>query len=216
LTGTPPSASMRASLEAATGRYVSQLTEEAMTYLTVERGLSKETVEYFRLGLVADPLVEHEAYRNRISIPYITPSGVVSLRFRSLPGGKDPKYLGMAGLSAKKLFNTTDLYTTEVVYICEGEFDAMIAHQMGLKAVGVAGVNNWEKNWWRVFRNRTVVVLADNDDKGQGQGMAEEISSTVHDCTIVMMPSGHDVTSAFNTYGPDSILQLIEKRMNNV
>lgn len=212
MTTKPPSDFMRQSLETATSRYASQLNEEAIQYLTVDRGLSRGMLEYFRIGVVADPLPEHEAYRGRVSIPYITPSGVVSLRFRSIGGGK-PKYLGMAGLSAKKIFNTRDLYTTQPIFICEGEVDTISAHQCGFRSVGVAGVSNWEKRWWRIFRNRTVIVLADNDDNGQGEGLAHEIGQTIQDCQTVMMPSGHDVNSFFVAEGKDALTQYINERV---
>ena len=212
MTTKPPSDFMRKSLAEAMGRYVSQMPGSRAEAYLAERGLSNETQEFFQIGVVANPLPEHQNYKGRLAIPYITPSGIVAMRFRIVPPDEsDRKYLGIAGVSAKKLFNTRDLMNTERVFICEGEIDAMTAHQVGLKAVGVAGVSNWNNDWWRIFRNRRVTVLADNDDKGQGKNFAEEICQSLSDCDTIVMPTGHDVNSLVMKHGPDALLQLIQK-----
>jgi len=52
----------------------------------------------FHLGIVKDPLPGHESYKGRLAIPYITPSGVVDIRFRSINNHPDePKYMGVPG-----------------------------------------------------------------------------------------------------------------------
>jgi DNA primase len=68
-----------------------------------KRGLSLQDVERFKLGVVAEPIVGHEIYKGRLSIPYITEAGVVDIRFRSI-NGEEPKYLGIPGA-------TTHLYS---------------------------------------------------------------------------------------------------------
>jgi len=203
---------MRKSLAEAMGRYVAQMPgTRAEQYLT-DRGLSNEVVQHFGLGVVANPLPEHQNYKGRLAIPYLTPSGVVAMRFRIVPPEEsDRKYLGVAGVSAKKLFNTRDLLNTERIFICEGEIDTMTAHQVGLKAVGVAGVSNWNSDWWRIFRNRRVTVLADADDKGQGKNFAEEICAGLADCDMITMPAGYDVNSLVAQQGSEALLDLIAK-----
>ncbi len=47
----------------------------------------------FRLGFVANPETGHEIYQGKLAIPYITPSGVIDIRFRSLNNDSGPKYL---------------------------------------------------------------------------------------------------------------------------
>lgn len=210
MTTEPPSDFLKKTLEVATARYQNQMDSETVKYL-LDRGLSKETAQYFRLGVARDPLPTEMGYKDRLSIPYITKSGIVSLRFRVLPPRtSDAKYKGYYGISAKKLFNPLDLYTDQPIYICEGEIDAMVAHQIGLKSVGVAGVSNWDNNWWRVFVNRKVFVLADNDDKGQGIEFAQSIEASLKNVTVVLMDSGHDVSSLVNSKGADYLLKLIQ------
>ncbi len=64
------------------------------------RGLSVEEVQRFHLGVVEHPLPGHEGYTGRLAIPYVTPSGVVDIRFRTMSGG-DPKYMGMPGAKTR-------------------------------------------------------------------------------------------------------------------
>lgn len=215
MTTLPPTDFMRRSLDEAATMYQEQLAGSQGEAYLLSRGLSKETVEGFRLGYVGSHhLPEHRHLRGRISIPYITRAGIVSMRFRIVPPDtSDAKYLGWKGITGKKLFNVNDLWTTQTLFICEGEIDAMTAHQVGLPAVGIAGVSNWNPEWWRIFRNRTVAILADSDDKGQGEGMASEIMEVVRDSMMIPMPSGHDVSSFVHDMGPQALLDLIEERM---
>lgn len=210
----PPSEFMRASLEAATREYESKMNGSNIQSYLLDRGISNETQTHFRLGAVESPSNhDHDQYNGRLAIPYVTPSGVVGMRFRVVPPTEsDRKYLGIAGQPAKRLFNTRALNTTERVFICEGEIDTMTAHQAGLHAVGVAGVKNWNKDWWRIFRNRRVTVLADNDDAGQGVAFAEEIIASLRDADYVKMPTGHDVNSLVTSEGQDALLALIEEK----
>ena len=70
--------------------------DQATDYLRT-RGLSVEEAKMFHLGVVDNPLPGHEGYKGKLVIPYITPSGVVDIRFRSIHG-EDPKYIGLQGL----------------------------------------------------------------------------------------------------------------------
>ncbi|MDM4718424.1 toprim domain-containing protein [Micromonospora sp. WMMA1363] len=197
-----------------------------MAYLK-SRALRWASVQFFRLGYVGNPLPGHEVYAGKLCIPYITRSGVVSLRFRTLPdpnpdynpddpGSPEwlpvdgPKYLSVAG-DLPRLFNTCDLDRREpFVCIAEGEFDAMTAHQAGFPAVAVPGVNGWSAWWARCFRGyETVYILCDNDDKGQGAAFGEKIAAQIGNSRIVMMPEGHDVNSYVVAEGFAALIEKI-------
>lgn len=178
-----------------------------------DRGLSSETARFFRLGWTGSPLPEDRHVSDRVAIPYLRQVGPTSVRFRATKPDQTPKIQGVAGIPAKQLFNVSALWTTETVFICEGEIDAMTVHQMGLPAVGVAGVSNWDKAWFRVFMNHRCVVLADNDDNGQGQGLAQEIQQTIRDCSTLVLPHGHDVNSFYNEVGEDALQLLIDEHL---
>lgn len=211
-----PLASLKAFWETASLDYHNSLmsspeARHAVEYLTKTRSLSKASAQYFRLGYVGNPSLGHEAYAARLSIPYLTRSGVVTMRFRSLPGDSGPKYLSMPG-EEPRLFNTRDLDRREsYVCICEGEFDAITAHQAGLPAVGVAGVNGWRPWFARCFKGYDAVyVLCDHDDKGQGAEFGERIVPQIQGARMVLMPSGHDVNSFVCESGEAGLRELME------
>jgi len=117
------STSQRQFLLQATQRYASKI-ELAKDYL-LSRHLSVEEASTFHLGVVEDPLPGHEAYKGRLAIPYITPSGVVDIRFRAM-SNEDPKYMGLVGAKTT-MFNTQACFVADK-YICvtEGEFDCIM------------------------------------------------------------------------------------------
>jgi len=73
---------------------------QAEDYLR-SRGISMEAARLARFGVVVEPEIGHESFTGRLSIPYITKSGVVDLRFRSLNPAVEPKYMGMTGAETK-------------------------------------------------------------------------------------------------------------------
>jgi hypothetical protein len=134
--------SQRAYLLQATNQYAKHL-HLAEEYLST-RSLSVEEARSFNLGVVADPLPGHEAYKNRLAIPYITPSGVVDIRFRTTNSHDDPKYMGMPG--AKTTMFNAQVVLTAGSYICvtEGELDTVVLSvKTGHPSVGIPGVNSW-------------------------------------------------------------------------
>lgn len=221
--GLVPKSDLRASLEKATRAYEAQLTtdDEALAYLA-ERKIGNAVRGYFRLGVVRTPMPGDESYQNRLSIPYVTPSGVVSMRFKSITG-HGAKMLVHEGDEAR-LYNTRALLGARDIYITEGEPDTWSAWDAEIRAVGIPGAEIWQKNartWRRIFANRRVHVLADNDDehtdpKGNtrrpGWEMAQDIYKSLGGCGIILMPEGHDVSSYRKEVGRDELKAWIAAR----
>ena len=166
------------------------------------RGLSVDEARQFHLGVVADPLPGHEAFANRLAIPYITPAGVVDIRFRAI-NGEDPKYMGMVGAKTT-MFNTQACFAADK-YICvtEGEFDAIV---MSVKTehptVGIPGANNWKPHYSRILDDYDVVIiLADGDNAGLE--FAKKISREVPNVNIIQMLDGEDVNSMYLKHGKE-------------
>jgi len=181
---------------------------EAEDYLA-ERGITLEQATKARLGVVLEPLTGHEAYVNRLSIPYITRSGVVDLRFRSLDLS-EPKYMGLTGATTH-LYNVGALFrASSQIAICEGEIDTItLDFACGIPAVGVPGVNNWKKHYSRLLQDFDKVFLfADGDNAGNefGKTLARELGNL----TIVNMPEGEDVNSMYRTHGAEYFMKKIE------
>ena len=160
------------------------------------------------LGYVSEPQIGHEQYRGRLAIPFITPSGVIDIRFRALDSDDGAKYLTRPGASSH-LYNVSAFQVdTDIICICEGEFDTMIATQCGVTAVGVSGANNWKDWYQRAFRDyRKVFVLTDGDSAGRELG--NRIAKQIDVAVIAPMPDGMDVNEYFLTYGAAALRERV-------
>jgi len=201
------SLSQKESLTRAAKYYHSAL-HEAEDYLA-ERGITMEAAVRARLGVVLEPLTGHETYINRLSIPYITRSGVVDIRFRSMDLS-EPKYMGMAGATTH-LYNVSAFFrATSFISICEGEIDTLTLDTVcGIPAVGVPGVNNWKKHYTRLLQDFDKVFLfADGDNAGSdfGKSLSRELGNLV----VVNMPEGEDVNSMYRLHGAEYFNHKIE------
>lgn len=200
------SQSQKESLERTTSTYETAV-DAAAAYLT-GRGLTQEVARIFRLGYVSDPLVGDEDYKGRLAIPYLTPTGVVDIRYRSVHG-EQPKYMSRPGAKTR-LFNPAALQVpSDYIAVCEGEFDTIITHGLcGIPAVGVPGANNWQPHFRILLADYlSVYVLADGDSAGRE--FAKTIAREVDGVRVVHMPDGMDVNDVFKAEGPDGIRKRV-------
>mgnify|MGYP006272376165 FL=1 len=174
------------------------------------RGLSVEEAKRFHLGVVDNPLPGHEGYKGKLVIPYITPSGIVDLRFRSIRG-EDVKYLGLPGAKTT-MFNAQAVLTADK-YICvtEGEIDCItVVVKTEHPAVGIPGANNWKPYYSKILDDfETVIVLADGDNPGLEFG--KKISRELGNVNIIQMPEGQDVNSIVLQEGVQFLDERIRK-----
>ena len=196
----------RESLTRAAKFYHSAL-HEAEDYLA-ERGITLEQAQKMRLGVVLEPLTGHEAYVNRLAIPYLTRSGVVDLRFRSMDHS-EPKYMGISGATTH-LYNVGAFFkASSYISICEGEIDTITLDTVcGIPAVGVPGVNNWKKHYTRLLSDfDRVFLFADGDSAGTdfSKHLAKELGNLI----VVQMPDGEDVNSMYLKHGVEFFQQKI-------
>jgi DNA primase len=174
---------------------------QAETYLK-NRGIPMEVARLAQYGVVEEPEVGHEAFKGRLSIPYITKSGVVDLRFRSLHPAVEPKYMGLTGAETR-MYNVLDIEkATDFIGVCEGELDTItMSGCIGIPCVGVPGANSWKKHYTRLLADfERVFVFADGDQPGTefARSLARELP-----VTIVQLPDGQDVNSMFVQEGSD-------------
>jgi twinkle protein len=200
------SKSQRELLAKATQSYEANL-NEALPYLK-SRGITEETARIFRLGFVASPETGHELYLGKLSIPYITPSGVVDIRFRSLSNDTGPKYLSRPGATTH-IYNITALNKDSgMLVVCEGEIDTIIASQVGFTAVGLPGANNWKHYYSRVLDGWDKIMLFCDGDNA-GREMAKNISRELDNVFPVFMPDNQDVNDVFLTEGADGLRRRV-------
>jgi DNA primase len=198
-----PSKSQRELLERATENYAQNL-REILPYLE-SRGINETTARIFRLGFVNNPEIGHEPYLGKLSIPYLTPSGTIDIRFRALsPDAAGPKYMSRPGATTH-IFNINALsMDADVLAICEGELDTVVASQAGFNAVGLPGANNWKPFYSRVLADWTkIVLLCDGDNAGRE--MAKNLSRELDNVFPVFMPEGQDVNDVYLAEGAEGL-----------
>jgi len=176
---------------------------QAEDYLR-NRGISIEVARLARLGVVVEPEIGHEMFTGRLTIPYITKTGIADLRFRSLNPAVEPKYMGMTGAETK-MYNVLDIERAgDWIAVCEGELDTLtLSACVGIPCVGVPGANSWKKHYTRLLADfERVFVFADGDQPGKefANSLARELP-----VTIVQLPDGEDVNSVYTKYGSDFI-----------
>jgi len=195
-------ASQKELLGLASDKYAANISM-AYDYLR-NRGITQEAARLARFGVVAEPEVGHEAFTGRLSIPYITKTGVVDLRFRSLNPAVEPKYMSMTGAETK-MYNVLDIDRAgDWIGVCEGELDTItLSACVGIPCVGVPGANSWKKHYTRLLADfERVFIFADGDQPGTefARSLARELP-----VTIVQFSDGEDVNSAYVKYGADYI-----------
>jgi DNA primase len=189
-------------LDQAAHRYAANI-YQAEDYLR-SRGIPMEAARLARLGVVVEPEIGHESFAGRLSIPYITKTGVVDLRFRSLNPAVEPKYMGMTGAETR-MFNVLDIERAgDFIGVCEGELDTItLSSCVGIPCIGVPGANSWKKHYTRLLADfERVFVFADGDQPGKefANSLARELP-----VTVVQLPDGEDVNSAYVKYGASYI-----------
>jgi DNA primase catalytic core len=172
-----------------------KLSDIARHYLT-QRGLTNNTIEHYEIKDIINPkralqktiekwgveraiksgLVKpkNEQYCERliwwdqtILLPFKNHERITYIQGRRLKGNT-PKYLNLRGIT-KPLFNLDILNSMkkgEIVYLCEGVFDALSASQIGLNAIGVLGASSFKETWAELFMNFQVVIIPDPDEAG--------------------------------------------------
>jgi DNA primase len=196
------SKSQKELLEKATESYAQNL-QEIAPYLQ-SRGITEQTATMFRLGFVREPEMGHEPYVGKLAIPYLTPTGVIDIRFRSLSNDNGPKYLSRPGATTH-IYNINALsHDSDVLAICEGELDTVVATQAGFSAVGLPGANNWKSFYTRVLADWSkVILLCDGDNAGRE--MAKHLSRELDNVFPVFMPEGQDVNDVYLTEGAEGL-----------
>ena len=168
------------------------------------RGISQEVARLASLGVVSEPETGHEQYTGRLAIPYITKTGVVDLRFRSLNPAVEPKYMGMTGAETR-MYNVLDIEQAgDFIGVCEGELDTItLSYCVGIPCIGVPGANSWKRHYTRLLADfERVFVFADGDQPGKefAASLARELP-----VTVVSMPDGEDVNSVYVQHGAEFI-----------
>lgn len=205
------SAEQRRFFEQAASRYQADLAADTagLAYLA-KRGLS-QAVDTFRLGVVRRPLVGHEPYAGRLVIPYLTPAGVVNIRFRCIEPHElcdgHPKYLSLPD-AGTNLFHVLALkQDSPHIVVCEGELDTISWALAGVPAVGVPGVDAWQKHWGRCLEDFEVIYGAGDGDKA-GHKFNAHLAREVK-ARPLRLPQGLDSNALYVQGGAVALQRLL-------
>lgn len=181
---------------------------EARDYLE-SRGVTGRMAQRFLLGYVTPDI--DPTYAGRLSIPYLTPAGVVGIKYRDLSGLSGAKYMSEPGCGTH-LFNAPALLEAgPVAVLTEGEFDAVaVTAATGLPAVGYPGTNTWaaQRHWPACFDHVSEVVVVADGDK-PGREAAHKVAGSMSQARVVDLPDGLDANSFLLAEGADALADLI-------
>lgn len=146
------------------------------------RLINSETSEAFKVS------EKKEGNRTLIALPYLLADGtVMNIKTRDIA---DKKYMRQEAGAEPCLFGWHLIpLNLRKVCITEGEFDAMVLHQMGFHALSVnagAGNHQWiESDWERLQQFSEILVCFDDDEAGR-KGAKEVINRLgVDRCKLV-------------------------------
>lgn len=191
----PPSSAQRQSLEALASRF-EQSQSKLRPYLT-GRGLAG-AAEPFRLGYVDPAEGVPRRYWHRMAVPYLTPTGVVQIRYKCIldhdhKAVSCSKMLGDSGVEVTLYNPAAVLDATGPVVLVEGEPDVWAVQTLaGLPAVGIPGAQAWKRHpyWSRCFVGHDLILVSDGD--AAGDSLAETISADLPELHHVRLPDDTD------------------------
>lgn len=156
------------------------------------RGLTDQTISEFMLGFDGQRYTIPGLYR-------LIPFCVKRRKADDIDDNNEAKYTSLYG-SSVGIFNSDTLLDAHSVVICEGEIDAMLLHQSGIRAVSsTGGAGSWKPEWAKFFTHiERVFVLYDNDKPGR-EG-AKKIQASIRRAKVLTLPEGvKDVGELFQT-----------------
>ncbi len=184
------------------------LPDDVLSFLKEARGFNDETINRYEIGFCAKhPNYQKDEYE-RLSIPIRRNGKVINIRFHAIGKVKDGGYKTLPYCS--ELPEATSLFPEEqlkndVVYIVEGELDALCAISHGLSAVSATGgAGSWKEEWTPLFKEKKVRIIYDCDTAGRkGAGkIAAILSPTANEVKVIDLDldDKEDITDWFVEY----------------
>lgn len=172
--------------------------EQALAYLT-GRGLDGETILEAHLGVVPGGYRQWRIIAGLnvpcgITIPWMSGETLWAVKVRRAAG--QPKYAQIAGGSSG-LYRGDALQGAKAALFCEGEFDALLAHQeasdlAAAVSLGSAG-NPLSDRWISDLVTVPLILVAYDVDRAGAKGAArlQALSKRMH---AIRVPYGKDIT----------------------
>lgn len=180
--------------------------EEARSYLKIDRGFSQDTIDHFNLGYDPD--------RNAIVIPIFKNNELVNLRYRLIsPKDKQAKYIQEKDCEVW-LYNEQGIdagLKKGSVLVVEGEFDCMATWQSGIKnVVSPASGKDSYGIWLELLDPLPEVCIAyDNDKAGKEASYKFADRIGIEKCKEIVYPEGcKDANDFFKKYKREDFIEL--------
>lgn len=178
--------------------------EKIIVYLT-SRGISLKAIEEAKIDWNGRDIIIPIFNENR---------DLISYKFRRSPFTSiGPKYHYHKG-SEMALYNIHTINDKNIVFIVEGELDALAMQSRGFTAVSsTSGSGSFKKEWEPIFRGKTVYICYDNDLAGiKG---SYNVQKAIPYAKIVWLPEempdkGKDITDYLNLFSVEQFERLIQ------
>lgn len=192
---------------------------KSLTYLREERGLEPATIGKYRLGYAGPSLERSKTtaferlvdeygigdldnaglvgeekrplFWDRITIPYLDGPTVLTMRAKQIGGN----VIQAKGTSIR-LFGVDNIRDQDEVFICEGEFDAMLLDQLGYASCAIPGALSFQELWSMYLEGaRRVFLLLDNDEAGiKGAERVKQFLGARAKIVRLPLPDGEEST----------------------
>jgi len=186
---------------------------ERLDWLIEQRMLMTDTIVQFGIGWDRD--------KRLYTIPVRDVSGVlVNIRLYD-PNPKDlrRKIWGYTGHNETRLFPVSSLDHNELLWL-EGEWDTLLAIQLGYNAITRTGAaTSWQNQWNPLFKGKRVSICQDRDTDGVkgARKVQYSISSIAADVRQLVLPydvapkAGKDFTDFIREHGEKEFAELFNK-----
>ena len=186
------------------------LSERELTWFA-SRGISQATINHFKITSQREWMPQKSAEVNTIGFNYFRNEELINTKFRDAE--KNFKLVKDAELI---FFNLDALKNQSEVYVCEGEFDCITLHQIGLiNTISVPngaqlGNNNliYLENCLSEIENITKFhICTDNDQAGRKlkQDLAERFG--IENCDYIVFGDCKDANECLQKYGAEKTLE---------
>ncbi|MAU11842.1 MAG: hypothetical protein CL607_18595 [Anaerolineaceae bacterium] len=192
----------------------------AWRYLQEERGLTEKTIVEAGLGYIPGHYREWKDLLGLkvpcgISLPWMTHHTIWGIKVRRSAGQQ--RYQQVSGGNIKgSLYLADEIQPGLPILLTEGEFDALIARQVGsglisAAALGSAANTCIDPRWFPKFISAPSILICMDDDQA-GQRAAKQLSKLSLAATGIQVPQGKDINEFYKRAGLHAVRRWLKER----
>ncbi len=197
----------------------SKESKRSKRYLEEERGLTEKTIVDAGLGYIPGDYREWKTIEGLsvpcgITIPWYADRMIWGIKVRRAAG--EQRYQQVSGGNIKgSLYLADNIQPGLPILLTEGEFDALIAKQVGegiicTASIGSAANKRINVRWFPKFISAPSIFVRMDYDKA-GEGAALQIAALSQVVKRIQVPQGKDVNAYYQLAGHDAVLQWINR-----